>query len=181
MKILILLFISCISGLLGSWAGSSNTSKSWRRFGIPLIICIYALFFLHNGWVLTIMFMSFALSMGYGIPDIKDSGSGLGRFWVGIFPYHVLLKTPRDRLLRLLADIFTRGTVATVICISLLSIPLLKGTWLVYVLCSLGIKLAFSLISWRDLGTFKFGNKQLAISEFWTYFGLVFFAILMIK
>jgi len=176
MNILILLLISCIGGLLGT----NNTSKNWRRFGIPIIITLYALCFLHNWWVLTIMFMSFALSCGYSIPDIRDSGSGLGRFWARIFPYHVLLKTPRDRKLRLLADIFTRGTVGTVICLTLLSVPILAGNWVACMWYLLGIKLVFSLLSWRNWGSFKFINKQLSIVEFWTYFGLVFFALLMI-
>ena len=31
-----IVILSGVCGLLGSWAGASGTSKSWRRVGIPV-------------------------------------------------------------------------------------------------------------------------------------------------
>ena len=180
-KLLSLLFSASIGGLLGSLGGTDGVSKSVRRFGIPIIITLFALCTLHNRWCISIMFMSFALAMGYGIPDIRDAGSTLGQFWARIFPYHVLLKTPKDRKLRLLADIFTRATIGVLICISMLVVPILRGNWGIFSLCSIGIIGVYALVSWRGLGTFKFNNKRLLWSEFWTYSCLVIMAQIMIK
>lgn len=180
-KILGLLFFGTIGGFLGAMGGADNTSKAWRRFGIPRIITIISLLTLHNFWCISIMFMSFVLAMGYGIPDMQDGGSTLGQFWARIFPYHVLLKTPKDCRLRLLADIFTRATIGTLICLSMLIAPILRGNWGIFSLCSIGIIGIYALVSWRGLGTFKFKNKQLLWSEFWTYSCLVIMTQIMIK
>lgn len=180
-NLLFLLFISFIGGLLGSFAGAKNTTKGWRRIGIPLLIILITLCILRNAWCVTIMFMSFVLAMGYGMPCIRDAGSSLGRCWARIFPYHVLLKTPKDLKLRLLAGIFTRITIGLLICLSMLSIVILRRNWGIFTLSSIGIIGVFGAISWRNLKSFNFLGKELLWSEFWAYFSVVFMAQLMIK
>ena len=85
-RLISLLFVGISGGLLGAMGGTSGISKGVRRFGIPTILTIFAIYTLHNFWCISIMFMSFALSVGYGIPDPPnyingDKGSTLGRFW----------------------------------------------------------------------------------------------------
>ena len=79
-----------------------------------------------------------------------------------------------------LADYATRGSVGILESITLISIPILKHNYLVYLLCSLGIILVNSLVSWRNLGQYELFNKKLNWSETITYFGLTLFAVLMI-
>lgn len=180
-KILSLLFFGTIGGLLGSLGGTDGVSKGVRRIGIPAILTIFAIFALHNFWCISIMFMSFALSLGYGIPSISDSGSRLGRFWESIFHYHVLLKTKEDRKLMILTNIFTRGTIGCLICLSMLCVPLTKGNSLLYGIFTVIIVITWSFISWRSLGTFKFRGKELLWSEFIIYSILVGLSQLLIK
>ena len=158
-KLLSTLIFSTIGGLLGAFAGADKTSKAWRRIGIPLVITLYALFTMRNWWVITVMSMCGALSLGYGIPDENDpKGSTIGRFW-----YRIWNKN------HLLADIFTRATIGVAVSVSLLSIAILGQNWLLYGLISIGIIAIYATISWRGLGTFKFKNKQLLVSEFTLY------------
>jgi len=145
-----------IIGLLGCYGGSQNTSLLWRRAGIPLIFTICALIETRSLWSILLMSMWGFFSLGYGIPDHfegGDSGSTLGRFWTQLIDvwYH-----PSRRIL---ADIFTRGTVGLGICFSFLIIPILKRNWLYYILGSLGIIFIYMFNSWRGYGTFEFKLK----------------------
>ena len=133
--------IPFILGFLGAFAGSEGTSKNWRRILIPIIFTICALIELKNLWVILLMIQSACLSMGYGIPGGNDEGSTLGRFFYKLFKQN-----------HLIADIFTRGTIGTLISLSFLVIPILKGNWLIWGLGSLGIILVYVLISWRGFG-----------------------------
>lgn len=180
-KMILFIVISIVGGLLGTLGGAKGISKGIRRIAIPLIITLFSLYILRNAWCITIMFMSFVLAMGYGMPDIQDAGSSLGRFWARIFPYHVLLKTPKDLKLRLLAGVFTRITIGLLICLSMLSIVILRRNWGIFTLSSIGIMGVFGAISWRSLGQFEFKGKQLLWSEFWSYFVVIFMAQIMIK
>jgi len=162
-----------IGGLLGALGGTDGVSKGVRRIVIPVLITLYALCTLHNWWLLTLLSMIGVFSMGYGVPDISDGGSLLGRFWERIFHYHVLLKTKEDRKNRVLVDIFTRGTVGVACCLSLLSIPLQRANWGIYGLCCIAIIAVYSLLSWRNLGQFKFRDKKLNWSEFLVYFTIM--------
>lgn len=167
-------FIPILGGLLGAIGGSGN--KPARRIGIPFITAGYAYSNLHNLWVVTIFSMIGALSIGYGIPDenfltdpTKDSGSTLGRFFYNLFKKN-----------HLLADIFTRGTIGFLIALSLLSIPIIKGNWIVYGVCSVGIILTNALLSWRNLGVYKLFNKELSWVETLTWGLISLFATLII-
>jgi len=168
-KLLSILGFGTIGGLLGAFGGADQTSKAWRRICIPSLITLYALYMLHNWWLITIMSMCGVLSIGYGIPDSTDEGSSLGKFWYNLFNGN-----------HLLTDIFARGTLGLLVSLSLISIPILKGNWLMYGLCSLGIITVYSTISWRGLGGFTFKGKYLLWSEFLTYSFVVLFAQIII-
>ena len=127
--------------LMGALGG--QTSKQLRRIFIPVIATIYGYLILHSFWCLTFMSMFGVLSLGYGIPGPGDKGSVLGRFYTKIFSTH------------LLADIFSRGTVGALIALSLIAAPILTGNWGNYVLGALIIITPWVLISWRNLGEFK--------------------------
>ena len=161
-------FVFLIS-FLGAYAGIENTSKNWRRVGIPVISTIYAysqmwsiVGWLKSLWTVSIMFMSFFLSMGYGIPASDwpinpkaDSGSTLGKFYFKLFKRN-----------KLMANIFTRGTIGLGMAVSLVSLPIFKGNWPTFVLGGLGIILSQATISWRSWGTMgtKLFSKKIELN-----------------
>jgi len=157
-----------LGGLLGAIGGSGN--KGARRVLIPLLITGLAYADTESIFVITIMSMCGWLSMGYGIPDSTDKGSFLGRFYFNLFNQN-----------NLLANIFTRGTIGLLIGLSLLSIPIIKKNWLVYILCSLGICMVNALISWRGFGTYRLFGKELSWIETITWGLITLFAVLIIK
>lgn len=158
-----------IGGWAGAFAGADKTSKAWRRILIPGLLTAYAYSNTESLLVITIMSMAAPISMGYGIPDETDEGSELGRFWYKIFKGN-----------HKLADIATRGTIGKLIALSLLSIPIIKGNWIIYFVGSLGIILTNSLISWRGFGTFKLFGKELSWVEFVTWGLITLFGVLII-
>lgn len=171
---LIILLVSIIAGLLGSYAGCDGTSKAWRRFGIPALIMLFALFFIPSWWLITIMFMSFALSLGYGLPSIfpPDEGSFIGRFWYK--------KTDNYKL----SEILTRLTIGLGIILTLIVIPILNGNWLQYFFSGF----AFILINVifggnaivKNEETFKILKKELLWEELIIYFSLMLLICVMI-
>jgi len=163
----IIMSITC--ALLGAFAGADKTSKAWRRFGIPFVIVGFAWSCLHHWLVFFIFSMVIVLSLGYGIPDNTDEGSPLGRFFYWIFKGN-----------HFLTDIFTRGTIGSLICLTLSSIPLIKSNWIIYIIGSLIIINSYVWLSWRDLGTFIFNGKRLLGSEAITYGTVGLMASLMI-
>jgi hypothetical protein len=162
--------IPILGGLLGAIGGSGN--KGARRIGIPLLLSGYAYYRTENIFTLSIMTMAGVLSLGYGIPepDGSDEGSALGRFWYKIFKGN-----------HLLADVFTRGTIGVLIALSMISVPIINKNWVIYGLCSLGIILVQTLISWRGIGEFILFNKKLSKIEFFTWGLITLCAILIIS
>jgi hypothetical protein len=167
-------FIPIFGGILGAIGGSGN--KGARRIGIPVMLAGYAYSRLENIYVITICSMIGALSLGYGIPDVDylidgngDKGSFLGRFYLKLFKSN-----------HKWADIATRGTIGLLIALSLLSLPLIKGNWIVYGIGSLGIILTNALLSWRNLGTFKLFGKELSWIEFATWGLITLLAVIII-
>ncbi|MFH0805992.1 MAG: hypothetical protein V1901_03905 [Patescibacteria group bacterium] len=148
--------IGFIGGLFGAVGGQGL--KWVRRLGIPGLLVALAYYKLHNLWVFTILFMIIPFYLGYGIPDFNDSGSFLGRFW---------FKINYQR-----ADELTRGTIGLLFVLSLLSIPLIKHNWIIYISCSLGIIATMALLSWRGFGIIKMFGKELLIVNVLSY-GLV--------
>jgi len=158
MNVIKFTFAGFITAFLGAWGGAAGTNKNWRKVGISAIITLLALCILRNWWYISIMTMIGAFSMGYGIPDPTDEGSTLGRFWYKITNQNVLL-----------ANIFTRGTVGLMVNLSLLSIPILKGNWLIYIICSLIIMGIYGSITWRDLGGIWLKGKYLLTPDLIVY------------
>ncbi len=173
--------IAAIGGLLGAWAGAEGTKKLWRRLGIPLFLTILALLYLKDWRCIGVMLMMIPLSIGYGIPwgtpEYGDEGSFLGRLWFKIMKKDIVIAS-KDTINRI--NIYVRVTVGYIIAKSLIWIPIIKGNWMTYILCGLGIILVNGSISWRDLGTFKFRGKDLLWSEFWTYSLICLLASVMI-
>ena len=63
----------------------------------------------------------------------------------------------------------------------LICIPFIKGgNWIVYMICSIGIKTSFAMISWQDLGVYKLLGKQLLWSDTWNYFFVTLFILITI-
>lgn len=164
LKYFISSFIGMITGFYGAWGGASHTSKAWRRTLIPAVIMLYATisgyfeYGLLSLWHITIMSMNGALSFGYGIPSANDSGSTLGKFYYNLFNSN-----------HLMADLFTRGTVGLMVSLSLISLPIIKGNWLMYGIGSICIIAVYSNISWRDFGSIKVFKKNLLIVDIITY------------
>lgn len=158
-----------LGGWLGAFAGADKTSKNWRRILIPGLLTSYAYFNVESLFVISIMSMCGALSLGYGIPDSTDEGSALGKFWFHFFDGD-----------NLYTNIFTRGTIGFLIAISLISVPIIKHNWLIYGLGSLGIILANALISWRNFGSYKLFDKILSWVEIINWGLITLFGVLII-
>jgi len=159
-----------MGGILGALGGAERSNKAFRRVFIPLALSGYAYVNLENIFVFTIMSMCGAFSIGYGIPDNGDEGSALGRFWMKIFKNN-----------HLLADIFARGSIGYLIALSLISIPIIKHNWIIYLIYAKGIILTQALLSWRNLGQYTLFNRKLNWSETLTYGLITLFAVLIIK
>lgn len=163
--------IPFIFSFLGSIGGSQNSSKAIRRFGIPVIIFLLSFvktlsLFPQNLWLLTIFLMSGVLSMGYGRVTPDDlKPSKLGSFYYKLFPTKPVLQ-----------DCLIRGTIGICVCISLLSIPIIIGNWISYLLGCVLILFGYTTVSWRDLGRIKLGKYDLCNSDNINY-GLMGYAI----
>jgi hypothetical protein len=176
LKFVLALAIAGLCGLLGSWAGADGTSKNWRRLGIPIVLTPIATIALviQFGWLGLLGLSTFLLwpplTMGYGIPSPGDEGSPLGRFFYNLFNKNEFL-----------ANVFTRGTINLLCCLTYLIIPILTGAWLIYILCSALV--IFNAILWGAIieneGMFEFLGKKLLWEEFYRYAGLGGFLSLM--
>jgi len=159
-------------GLLGAWGGAKGTNKLWRRLGLPILITTIVLLVLKSWLVLSIFSLMIVLSLGYGIPDNfpgGDKGSPLGRIYYFLFGRNYFL-----------ADIFTRGTIGLLSCLTFLSIPLLKSNWIMYIVGALITIVIYATFSWRTLGSVVIFGKNLIWSEILTYFALTTFAMFLI-
>ena len=74
---------------------------------------------------------------------MSDKGSALGRFWYRLFKKNILY-----------TNIFTRATVGLLISLSMLSVPILKGTWISFLVGSALIIGVWGAVSWRGFGQF---------------------------
>jgi hypothetical protein len=149
-KILSSIGLVFVVALLGSIAGQGP--KELRRFVLPAVVTIYAFFTLHNiwlqdVWLVTIYFMSGVLSLGYGVPSFNgpngtmdDEGSAIGAFFYKI--------TKSERW----ANILSRSTIGILISLSMLSVPILIGTWLSFFIGSAMIIAIWASVSWRGFG-----------------------------
>ena len=169
--------LGLIGGLLGAWGGADKTSKAWRRIGISLLLLLVAFIKIKMWQCVFLGIILCPFSLGYGIPDSltvlnPDKGSTLGKFW-----YNIIFKSLPEIKRHLFADIFTRGTIGLLMCLSLIIIPILRGNWSLYLWNSLFIILVYCGLSWRNLGGFKFLGKNLIFVEMITYSVLTYSAI----
>lgn len=165
-----------VGGILGALGGTNNSSKLFRRLGIPILITIIASLVLNNWLVLSIMSLYVMLTIGYGIPDGfigGDTGSPLGRFWYNLFSFNWEYQN-------ILANVFTRGTVALFSCLTFLSIPIIKSNWVMYIIGSIVVISVYSSLSWRTLGSINLFNRNLTWSEIIPYSVLTTFAMFLI-
>ena len=172
-KIVINLFTSIlpmICAFFGAWAGADGTSKAWRRILIPLLMTSLAYAQTESILTLTVLSMMYGLSRGYGIPGYGDEGSTIGRFFYNLFHQN-----------KFLANIFTRGTIALLIGLSFLSLPIIKGNWLIFLLGVCGMILVNALISWRDFKGYILFGKFLSWSETLTWGLISLCGVLIIK
>lgn len=149
MRILLVLGFGLLCGLLGMYSGSRNTSLGWRRYGIPTVILLNALLATGSWRTVTVLTLCGVYSIGYGVPDATDSGSTLGRFW------YKITNGNHDA-----TDFLTRGTVGLAYAVSLLSLPILKGSWLqwgILALLTMATYIVFTVwikgepvIHWKD-------------------------------
>ena len=162
-------FLGALSGQNWKWL---------RRYIIPLLVTIYAYFLLQNIWVLTIYTMSIWLSMGYGIPSFNgpqgsmdDEGSVIGAFFYKLFKSE------------LWANILSRSVVGLLISASMLSVPILKGTWISFLVGSALIIGVWGAVSWHGFGSIPvklFGKTYTLLNVDLTIYAVTSCAILVI-
>ena len=149
-----LALIPFLCGLLYAIAGSDNTPKQIRRFGIPVLLTFFVWLSLRNIWVITCLSSIGVFSIGHGVPDKTDAGSALGRFWYKIFKGN-----------HRMTDYFVRGTKAFFFALSFLSIPVLKDSWLVYSILTAILTVSIASIAWRGIGekVIEIGKKKYTV------------------
>lgn len=139
-------FIALIA-FLGAEGGQGV--KWVRRFILPAVITVFTIFVVRNWWCLSVYTISAWLSIGYGIPSYfgegnpyNDEGSLLGRFFYKLFHNSELW-----------ANVFSRGTIGLLISLSMLSVPILKSTWLSFIAGLIIITVIWATIAWRNSGS----------------------------
>lgn len=149
------IFLSVVCGILGALSGAEHSCKFFRRFLIPLCLSGFSFWRSESILDLIILTMSFAFSLGYGMPSPDDpKPSTLGAFWYNICNENVFW-----------ANVFTRTTIGLLVCISLVSIPLIRKNFVTYTIGCVIILLSYGILSWRDLGTYTVFKRQLLVSE----------------
>jgi len=164
--------VGWICGLLGSWAGADGTDKNWRRILIPAILAVLAIVYA-GWWAVTVGLIGFVFAIGYGIPDENDpEGSTLG----GFVYRHI---ANQDMFA---SNLITRGIIGLLAGVSLLSIPLLTGSWIFYTaecLLIIATYVMFGAIVHNE-GTFEFKGKELLWEEYMIYFWVGFISASLI-
>lgn len=161
--IFIPLIIALIAGFLAAFAGSDHTPKALRRIVVPVIVTVYAfvLAIIHIGfllclWTLTCFSIFISYALGHGTPSPDDEKpSTLGKFWSKF--------TDNERTL----NVLIRGTKAVIVSISLLSVPILTGKWILYALGVVGV-LATYIISWgliKGIKSIKFSKYEIVPND----------------
>lgn len=143
--------------------------KELRRIVLPIILSIVGALSLQSYWGILMGTVGISFAIGYGIPSfnaatmsVTDEGSTLGRFWY----YHL---NGNHKL----ADIFTRGSVGILQCLSGLVCPILKENWLMYFIGCAFIMIGQTVFSYRGWGFIPFRGKELLYSDLLNY-GCIF-------
>lgn len=152
---LITILATVLGGLLGAMGGAEHSSKLFRRLILPGMITGIAFWQTESILTISIMLMSVILGMGYGVPSPDDSKpSIIGKFFYELFNQNLFW-----------TNVFTRGTIGVMVCLSLISIPIIRHNWKLYTIVCGAIIFAYTMISWRDLGVYQFFKWQLLWSE----------------
>jgi hypothetical protein len=163
-------FLPILCGILGALGGAEGCDKSFRRFGIAACLTGYAFWVTESILTITIMLESIILGLGYGLPSPTDpKPSGLGAFFYNLFNHNEIL-----------ANIFTRGTIGFLFALCLVSVPVIKGNWKTYIICSVGIVLVNALLSWQSLPVYHLFGKTLLWTETLTWGLISLFAAIII-
>jgi len=117
-----------IFGLLGGIGGQGD--KWTKTFVLPFIFFICVLIELKSLWAIWTLSLIGCMFCGYGEKS----------FLRKLFKQN---------------NILTRGSIGILISLAFIEVPILKGTWIIYLLGSLGIILTWALISHRGFGEFK--------------------------
>jgi hypothetical protein len=83
-NLLALLFLVPVAGFLWSWGGAEDTSKNWRRLGVPILTTLTAILMgVHNIFILAAHFgvLWGSLTLGYG------ESSPLATFWTWVLAF----------------------------------------------------------------------------------------------
>jgi hypothetical protein len=162
-NVLCILVLSVIAAVLGAMGGAEHLNKNFRRVGVPIVTSILGLIVLRSLWSIMLMARSAALSLGYGPPDPTDpKPSALGAFWYKIWKGNLKL-----------TNIFTRMTVGITECITMITIAILTGNWLLYCIASLFIianHITFGAIVTGE-GTYTLFGKTLLKEESYLHGG----------
>jgi hypothetical protein len=157
MNILLIITIGLISGILGTLGGSGL--KQLRIFVIPTLLTVIGLLF-KNFWSLLILAWMGIFSIGYGVPDVDDEGSVLGKFWYNFWKGN-----------RKLADIFTKLTLGIIFSFVLFFIGLFSKH-LLTLLLSIPLAIISQVVFGgfiESLGSFKIFGKEVNVIEFFRY------------
>lgn len=179
-KIKLPIFILIIA-LLGGISGSQNSSKLFRRVFLPILIFLYSYIslsqsigYIQSLWSITILSMIGSLSIGYGIPSQTDDGSAFGAFWYKLLGQNEVL-----------ANVFTRSTLALGLMVNLLAIPFLTQNWGVYLIGCLIILIGQAYCSWQPWPsyncTWKGKQFNLLYSDMVNYGCLGLAILIMVK
>ena len=169
---LITILATVLGALLGAMGGAEHSSKLFRRLLLPGMITSIVYWQTESILTLSIMLMGLIFGIGYGIPSIDDGKpSKLGEFYFNLLPY--------NKYIDLWANVCTRGTIGVMVCLSLISIPLVKHNWTSYILSCALIIFAYTCISWKDCGVYQFFKWQLLWSETILY-GIITIASLIL-
>lgn len=177
LNIILAPFIVIFAGVLGALGGADNSSKSYRRILLPLILAGYSWSRLDNWLAFSILALSGVLSIGYGVPDAGDEGSGLGRIIAKLLKYD---PNCHGAYQELAVNMIVRGVIGLLSCACLVIIPILMCNWITYLVATALIVAVYSTISWRDLGRYKLFNRNLLWSETLTYSTLALGAVLLL-
>ena len=160
MKFLMLLTIP-ICAFLWAYGGAENTSKNWRRIGVPATITVFAYLIalsLKNPLIALFTLVIFpamwgATTIGYGIPDKNDEGSPLGRFWFRRVKEKNETRFNHSEETANITNLFVRLTVSVIYAFTLIPLVVL-GHWLTG-----ATFLIFNTVFWsalvNDLGMYK--------------------------
>jgi len=156
---MIFLFITIIlSGILGALGGAENSSKLYRRLGIPMVLILNGYLILHTHWTYSLLLLILPLSIGYGTYDSSDPKNSL----LIEFFYKKTQSIFK-------ASYFTKGIIALVTILCLLPIVIIKHNYIPFIIGSIGIILTYLEISIKDNGTFYLFKKQLLKTDFYVY------------